>query len=360
LSETNYSFIERKLHYLALGLESVAEMSFALEKALWRPSESNVSEKPHVFIAGLARAGTTILMKAFYDTGRYRSLTYRDMPFVLMPGTWSRISSSFRKHKDEEERSHGDSVMVNFDSPEALEEVFWRIFTGDAYLYKDRLKPYQATSEQLRLFRQYVNAIVHSSGENQGVSYLSKNNNNILRLPSIRKAFPEAVILIPFRDPLQHAFSLRKQHENFLAKQKEDDFSVKYMTWLAHHEFGLDHRPFRFNKAETGLPSNYKTENLEYWLLIWINTYKYLLENKPENAIFVAYEALCRAPDKVLGDLFMIAGFSQSDASNNTDINLRNSVVPDQVVQHLYILARDMYEELCAQFEVGLKNRTVC
>jgi len=50
LSETNYSFIERKLHYLALGLESVAEMSFALEKALWRPSESNVSEKPHVFM----------------------------------------------------------------------------------------------------------------------------------------------------------------------------------------------------------------------------------------------------------------------------------------------------------------------
>jgi len=346
----DYSAIEKKLHYLALGVDSVVEMSFEIERFLWKPHDLDVSEKPHVFIAGLARAGTTILMKSFFHTGKYRSLTYRDMPFVLMPGTWKKISSSFRKHKDEEERSHGDSVMVNFDSPEALEEVFWRIFTGDAYLFKDRLESYQVGPEELRLFRQYVNAILQSSDDNQCVSYLSKNNNNILRLPSIRKAYPEALILVPFRDPLQHALSLKRQHENFIAKQKKDTFSLKYMTWLVHHEFGLDHRPFLFEKSDAQLFSKYATKDLEYWLSIWINAYSFLLEKKPERTIFVAYEGLCKAPNKVLGALFDIAGLEGGGGSNEIDFIARNSIVEAPVNQCLYGRAKEIYEELCVEF----------
>ena len=103
----------------------------------------------HVFIAGLARAGTTILMRSLYDTGLFRSLTYRDMPFVLMPITWSRFSSLLRAHKEEQVRAHGDRIKINFDSPEAFEEVFWMTFCKDDYIKADSLMPHDVDNEHI-------------------------------------------------------------------------------------------------------------------------------------------------------------------------------------------------------------------
>ena len=56
-------------------------------------------------------------------------------------------------------------------------------------------------------FIRYVGAVLVSDPEGR-TRYLSKNNNNILRLPALARAFPQALILIPFRDPLTHAASL--------------------------------------------------------------------------------------------------------------------------------------------------------
>ena len=80
--------------------------------------------KQHVFISGLARAGTTVLMRKFHATGLYRSLTYRDMPFVLAPNLWRRLSLISRREIENAERAHGDNLFVNIDSPESLDEVF--------------------------------------------------------------------------------------------------------------------------------------------------------------------------------------------------------------------------------------------
>lgn len=45
-----------------------------------------------------------------------------------------------------------------------------------------------------------------------GARYLSKNNNNILRLEALATSFPDALLIHPFRDPLQQALSLLSQH----------------------------------------------------------------------------------------------------------------------------------------------------
>ena len=71
VNKNDYSPIERFLHHLALGMPGVAEASFDLNCAL-NKSLHDYSDKRHVFIAGLARAGTTVLMRAFYNTGRFR------------------------------------------------------------------------------------------------------------------------------------------------------------------------------------------------------------------------------------------------------------------------------------------------
>ena len=54
-------------------------------------------------------------------------------------------------------------------------------------------------------FKTYVQVINHRYLKKR---YLSKNNQNIRRLKLISDIFPDSRILIPFRNPIQHSFSL--------------------------------------------------------------------------------------------------------------------------------------------------------
>jgi len=290
---SDYGFGARLLHRLALGSDAVAEASFDIEQASRAKAGPVPDAGPPVFVAGLARAGTTVLMRALHSSGAFCSLTYRDMPFVLAPNLWRRLSSGSRRDAAARERAHGDGLAVDFDSPEALEEVFWRVFCGDRYIAADRLVPMTADAEEVDRFRAYVAAIRAGHGGPSGPTrYLSKNNNNILRLSSLNSAFPGAQVLIPFREPLQHAASLQRQHQRFTRINAEDPFSRRYMGWLVHHEFGADHRPFVFGDSVPGG----SPDTLDYWLALWIDTYTALIETAPPACRFVCYESLCEDP----------------------------------------------------------------
>ena len=289
MTDPAYSFSERLLHRLALHYESIAEASFDMDQSMVRTDPALIVARRHVFVAGLARAGTTLLMRRFHATGQYRSLTYRDMPFVLAPNLWRKLSLSSRRDIEGAERAHGDRMLVDADSPESFDEVFWRIFAGDDYLESSRLKPHTPANAVVNKYVRYVNAVLHAQ-EPRLDRYLSKNNNNVLRLGAIHHAFPNALVLIPFREPLQHANSLLRQHVRFSELQARRKFTLSYMTWLGHHEFGLDHRPFRFD----GEPlRQYASNTLDYWLQLWTETYSWLERFKPQSALFVGYEDLC-------------------------------------------------------------------
>ena len=196
--------------------------------------------------------------------------------------------------------------MVDFDSPEALEEVFWRIFCGPAYIREDRLVGMRTSAETVERFRRYIALILKRYDCSR---YLSKNNNNILRLGSLIEAFPSCRIVVPFRDPLQQAHSLLNQHRRF-SEQGADKFTTRYMTWLAHHEFGADHRPF-----EWGMPAArpYAPATLNYWLAQWIGVYGYLLEEVPrhrQHAQFFSYELLCSETQREWQRLSDFLGFA--------------------------------------------------
>ena len=77
---------------------------------------------------------------------------------------------------------------------------------------------------------------------------MSKNNNNLLRLESIIKSFPNCLFLIPFRDPIQQANSLLLTHQNFSELHKKNNFIKKYMRYLVHYEFGANHMPQEFSQ----------------------------------------------------------------------------------------------------------------
>jgi hypothetical protein len=323
----NYGPLDRVLHYLALGSPAVAEMCFDMDQRQVVRDASSIEEGRHVFISGLARAGTTILMRRFFETGQFRSLTYRDMPFVLAPNLWRKLSGWSNRELASSERAHGDNILVDVDSPESLDEVFWRVFAGDEYIERTFLKPHEPSAEITRKFVAYVNAIL-SAQDTSATRYLSKNNNNTLRLDGIRRAFPKALILVPFRDPAAHAYSLMRQHKSFSAMQVEDRFVRSYMTWLVHHEFGLDHRPFRVNACRVEAKAATDTGRIEYWLELWCEVYEWLDRCARPDVVFVCYEDLCAGPD-VWRRLSRIAGIEEATATNTEFRSNNRDELPD-------------------------------
>lgn len=309
MSDLGYSFGSRLLHRIALQSKIIAEISFDIENLIFSKKGHTFKKNP-VFISGLARSGTTILMRYLHETGNFRSLTYQDMPFVLMPNLWKNLS--LKKAAGElKERAHGDGILVSLESPEAFEEVFWRIFTGDDYIYKDRLKLLKTNSDVLSKFRDFIYNALLSSDNPGELRYLSKNNNNILRLNYLKKSFPESKIVIPFRDPLQHALSLQNQHIHFSDMQKENKFSLDYMNWLGHFEFGLNQKPFDLNNNEIfGEMGKTPKSELDFWLLSWKNYYGFALLNPEDTCLFFCYEEFCKSPTDVLEKLFPLLGIT--------------------------------------------------
>lgn len=308
----DYSRTDKLLHRLALG-KSVAELSFEIETKIHSQNLPASKDSKHIFITGLARSGTTILMRSLFESSELCSLTYEDMPFILAPNSWTKAASLSKKKHVEKERSHKDGINVSFSSPEAFEEVFWRVFSEEKYIQKQYLTTMEADEGLIEKFRQFISLILLRYKKSR---YLSKNNNNILRVGSIKNAFPNSHILIPFRDPIQQSYSLYKQHQLFQEKHTSDKFSKQYMQWLVHHEFGGDHRPFTFGRKNTVETSG--VENINYWVQQWINAYQHLLERyrkSQSQIVFLSYDILCDKKEKLWPKL--IADLDLSDTIQN-------------------------------------------
>ena len=299
---SDYSRLDRALHRLALGSAAVRQTSFDIERLAVRPDIAAVRRQRHVLIAGLARAGTSVLLRMLAGSGAFAVQSYRDMPFVLAPSLWRRISRRQRRAAVPAvpavpaERAHGDGLEVNYDTVEAFEEVFWLTHAARSYVRADHLLPHTVDADLADRFAAFVGMVVASRPGT--ARYLSKNNNNVLRLPGIARSLPRARLVVPFREPLQQALSLRRQHLRFSASQASDPFERRYMSWLGHFEFGLDHRPFRFSAASAFDPGT-----AEYWLELWTSTYAGVLATAPPGTIFRDYDAFCAAPERAAARL---------------------------------------------------------
>jgi hypothetical protein len=337
---SDYGPWSRLLHRLALGLPSVAEATFDIEQRSLGNALPVATNGNHVFVTGLARSGTTMLLRAIHDTGDFCSLTYRDMPFVLAPNTWARISQPGERQMSKAERAHADGVLVDYDSPEAFEEVFWRIFAGDRYIKPGSITSMRTNAELRDRFRVYVAMILRRYDASR---YLSKNNNNVIRLDGIAAAFPGATILTPFRDPLQQAQSLRQQHSLFSTMHERDRFSQAYMRWLVHHEFGQDHRPFEWGlELAAGLP----IDGVDYWLAQWVGVYGHLLKKLEVDAgalIPVCYELLCTETDAAWGALVDRLSLN---STTPPEFSLRSGEIFDIQRRDLLERATEIYQAL--------------
>lgn len=309
-----YGRAARLLHRIVLGYAPLGELLLDLDSALSRPDTAAVRGGRHLFIAGLPRSGSSALLRRLYASGDFVSPTYRDMPFVLAPGLWRglqrRVGGRGRPAMAPRPRAHGDGLAHDYDTPEAFEEVFWRVLDAHAYRRRDRLLPHAPAPEIEAAFLRFIGVLL-ASRERPNGRYLSKNNGNILRLPALGRLLPASLLLVPFRDPMQQARSLRRQHQRAVATARADPFVGAYMGWLGHHAFGPARRSHDLGGGENPHPP---TETA-HWLWLWNQVYGWLLERAPADTLFVAYEDLCDGPD-TWRRLARLAGLAHADSGD--------------------------------------------
>jgi hypothetical protein len=286
-----YSPVERALHYLAFSVPFVQKALGELENDLFASERRQASPGREVFITGLPRAGTTLLLELLYRSGEFCSFTYRHMPFVLAPLIFGRASRANARTK-EIERAHGDGMQVSLDSPEAFEEVLWLTYLRERIVAERTLEPLtvgMVSAQFEEAFRATIQKLV--AERQSGARYLSKNNANISRLGVLSQLFPDSTIIVAFREPSTHVASLMRQHRRFSAAHSTDAFARRYMAWIGHFEFGLNFRPINFSGWLDGTEID-ANPTADFWLRYWTAAYRHALDHCTGNVVFVDFDRL--------------------------------------------------------------------
>lgn len=324
-SAGTYSRLDRLLHYVAFGAPFVQRALGELENDLFRRRFAEVTTEREVFVTGLPRAGTTLLLELLHETGEFATWSYRHMPFVLAPLLWARASRPFHKQAVSVARAHGDGMSISYDSPEAFEEVVWLAYLKDRIVRGDRLAPLaagQETAEFAEAFQLTVRKLLAAAGTGTTLRYLSKNNANLSRIGVLRKLFPTATVVVPFRQPLAHVGSLMHQHARFRERHRRDRFSQRYMAWIGHYDFGANFRPIDFDGwlGEGAVPAQ---PDLDFWLRYWSAAYRHVLEQHEGDVCLVDFDRMLRGGGAGLEALAEHLGLARPEQLTRSAARLR-------------------------------------
>ena len=287
----NYSSLDRLIHWSVFNLRNVPQICIDIESKCFHKTIANTVTSGAIFITSLPRAGTTILLNLLSQHEELTCHTYRNMPLVIAPIIWSKLTKKFRIQTMSTPRQHGDGIYINTDSPEAFEEIIWLFECPDNYRL-DTISIWPETNSHIeQKFKNHVQRFLVSRNTNSSLRYLSKNNANIARIPLIKRIFPTSTILVPIRSPMDHAISLLNQHLHFNKIHATDSFTLQYMKNIGHFEFGHLHKPIMFEGMEDVM-KQYKTNDINYWLSYWISAYQHLLNLKYDRIIMLDIEKL--------------------------------------------------------------------
>lgn len=287
----NYSYWSRLLHTIVL--DNYALGRYLLEKEFRKnPAAEPTADHDFIIITGLARSGTTALTNLIFDVDKFHSVRYSNVPFLLSPNLWKKVYNP--KRVKERERAHQDKVLFSETSIEALEEYFFKAQLNDSYIDDHSLIKHSISNDLLIKYYKYQDLFK----KKDTTTYFAKNNNFLLRYESIRQRNKRFNVLLIFRNPLDHAKSLLRQHRNFVDQQKDDDFTLSYMNWLGHHEFGLNHKHFDLYENNNYSENAAKNE-LSFWLQVWVNYYSYVTEiyDPTQNLFLIHYDDLANNPN---------------------------------------------------------------
>jgi hypothetical protein len=277
-----------------------------------------------IYVTGLARSGSTILLELLAAHQDVATHQYRDFPLIPIPLWWNWfLDRASRGESAPIERAHKDGIAVTPESPEAMEEVLWMAFFPDCHdpTVSNVLFGQNSAPEFEAFYRRHLRKLLLVR---RGNRYLAKCNYNVSRLGFLHKLFPDARFVVPVRDPVGHVASLIKQHKLFCAEETRDPRILHHMRRSGHFEFGLDRRPTNFGDAEKArrIQTLWRDgREIEGTALYWASVYGFvadLLESDPAVAgqtLLIHYDDLCAEPDATLDRLYRHCGLVVPDTT---------------------------------------------
>ena len=323
-----FSLSERLLHNLITKNKLLNKFFFEFEKILYLNKVTQFQNNKHIFVSGLPRSGSSILTIFLHNTNKFGSLTYSDSPFLLAPNFYS----NFKKKNINKffKRIHDDGIEISLSSPEALDNLFFLTYSNEFNLH----------------VVDYINLILFKTTKDR---YLSKNNNIFDEFETLFRIFPNMILVVPFRDPVQQSNSLLRQHSNIKSKQKKNKFILEYMNSIGHHEFGLG---YKFRRQPNKF---HDTNNINHWIEQWYLFYLSAV-NKFENnksVYFLNYELMCE-DENYFRRFCKILDIDTQDSKNNF-VN-KNSYNPKDVNDKILSNSMDIFKYLLKISKKNLNN----
>ncbi|WP_168567057.1 sulfotransferase [Crateriforma spongiae] len=283
-SADQYPAGKQCFYYLTLGVPSVSLSAGRIDR--WVCGDRPANEG--IIVTGLARAGTTAMLRVLHQNDRTWCLTYRQMPFPMAPRLWKTLN---RARSRAVQRTHRDGLWVDLDSPEAFDEFIWRVILKEDFYRDGALHRHAVSTQQIEQFQRLATV-----GASPSLVYLSKNNNFLLRAESFLEQTQQYTLVLLYRDPIQHAQSLLRQHRLHCQLQLQSPFVVDYMDMLGHHEFGLNRRDFVF---ESQAFRHHDPDTVDYWIERWLDYYRYALTLPRDRIRIIGNDAVRNDPVSV-------------------------------------------------------------
>ena len=293
------------------------------ETSIVRDAIDGVRIERPVYVAGLARSGSTIQLEILSKIPGVVTHRYRDYPPIYTPYLWSWFLDRMPRGKAVAvERTHLDGIMVTPESPEALDEVLWMAFFADIH-QPDRRNVLDADTSNAAFEEFYRDHIRKLIAARRGSRYVSKGNYNVARMEYLLKLFPDARFIVPVREPSAHIASLMKQHQLFREGEANNPRMLEHMRRVGHFEFGMDRRPINFgDRARTDeiLDLWEKGKEIRGWARSWAAVYDHIADRIDRNealrdaTLVVNYEEFCKEPENTIRAMLNHCGLPMDEA----------------------------------------------
>ena len=290
-------------------------LSFSIDKletSRLRKRIAPISVKKPIFIAGLARAGTTIMLEMLSKNPDLATHQYQHLLMPYIPYAINLVTNNMKIQAKPSERVHQDGIIIDQNSPEVVEEIFWQEFFNNAHnqnisniIGKEVQKPKFES-----FYKNHIKKLLLSQNASR---YLTKNNYNVTRLEYLLKLFPNSKFILMIRNPINQIASLIKQTELFLNIERQKPLFQDWLQMIGHHEFGNGLKCINTGNPEMinrirNLWKNKKT-TVKGWAYYWHSIYEYIANLLEENteikkaSYIVNYDELCENSEVIINKL---------------------------------------------------------
>jgi hypothetical protein len=270
-----------------------------------------------VFIAGVARSGTTLLLGLLSQLPGVATHRYSDFPFLFTLVAWNRLQDRMGAAGPPVERAHQDRIRITRDSPEAFEEPLWAHFFAGIH---DPDTLHRLTAADRRpdfdaFFMEHLRKVLLLRG---GERYVSKGNYNVTRIEYLADLLPDARFVCPVRHPVAQVESLLRQHRLFTGYGARDARVPEYLKAAGHFEFGPQRVPINLDEAGARrIADAWRAgDDAAGYAEMWNSVYSHLCSLEQDDDLggrieLVRYESLCH---DARGTLRRILRFCELDA----------------------------------------------